>query len=462
MAGAWKTRFEMLAAAAGTVVLIQLIGTTVMVFRLNKARIPHDQTVAALPDDLLFVIGAGKVLPFLAIGAIGLLVLHMVGKPPASGLERRVLSKLGLANDSATKSSSTTQGSPAAMAVVTASGVVAVSSGGPRPATDPAAPDPRNPKGDLPGNYIKVVAIVLGVSVLTLVLLYEPDLGVFRSFLVGVIALAACYIAAKITQRGDSLGQAGWGFLVGMLVIAVGFSLLVEDGARVKLDVAAVERKSDHARLGGFLLARSDGDVYLVVRAPTHEESGDKDCQRGERARYRALKKDEKPPDTQDKCKPKFRVAVIAKDDVAKLVYGPRAVPVAPAGIRRATRLARLLDEKPPRVTPAVASGQALRKGVRLTVSCNERCAVRVRASTIGTKTPRIALTAKRIIPPDIAGGFIRSKVPARFVLTVKRTSGEPAPKIANRSLRLRIAVIARDQARNYSSNVHTQRVLAR
>jgi hypothetical protein len=409
--GNWKTRLEVLAAAAGTAVLIQFVGGAVIYMRFEDADIPAGQTVAALPKEFLFAVGARFIVPLALFGllAVGfLLVLADRGEPQETEADKHDPPPPPALRESARLEQYSGQA-------------------GDKPPErawqllePPAAPPPEegpNPPGDLPNGFDRVLIALFAFFVVTAVV---SDVRFLLTLVLIVLAALLLLGARFATMEATSIHAAAWTVFLMSVVFGTMIALARTVRVPVKLDIGAVERKKGTPYVGGFFLARTGESVYLVTRP----ERGTKGPQ----------------------------VTVIDNEDVTQLAYGPSGVEVNSAGFDRAERLAGGLDARPPKLTASVARTQPLSsRTITVTASCDERCSLRASGFLFGPRTRDTSLTP-----------VTRDREPgATAQIELTRAGRTQIAEAARRDPRVqvRVRVSARDLAGNKTSATHLIRL---
>ena len=410
--GTWKTRLEVLAAAAGTAVLIEFVGGAVIYLRFEDANIPAGQTVAALPKEFLFAVGARFIVPLALFGllAVGFLLVladrgepqeteadkHDPPPPPALRESARLEQYAGQAGDKPPERAWQLLEPPAA----------------PPPEAGP------NPPGELPNGFRRVLVALFAFFVVAALI---ADVRFVLTLILIVLAALLLLGASFATKQATSIDAAAWTVFLLSVVFGTMIALARTVRVPVKLDIGAVERTKGTPYIGGFFLARTDKSVYLVTRS----EPGTGGTQ----------------------------VRVIDNDTVTQLAYGPSGVEVDAAGFDRADRLALALDAKPPKLTARVARAQPLstRGSVTLTGTCDERCRLRVSGFLYGPGTGKAELTP---VTRDLDTG-----VAAHIAITRAGETriGEAARRDPRVQVRLRVS--ARDLGGNRASAAYRIRL---
>lgn len=396
---AFKTRLEALAAIAGVGVLIQFVGGAIMYFRFEEEEIPALQTVAILPQQVLFVAGARMLVPIAALGAIAALVLYGISSssspeetpvepedappdaPPPPVLVERWRAEERGASDAVTRT---------------------VRFSSPDPAEETTAP------GELPAGFLPVVATF---ATLAAIIVVADDPTNWQWFLIAISAAVSFGVGFAIAWQTRTVSAAAWGVFVMALIFGSAVSLIRESDSRVRLDLGAVEREKDPDEpIGGYFIARTSDSVYLLTK-PLDGGPG--------------------------------REIVVVKDaDVKRLLYGPTGVEVNDAGFERGQRLAARLDHKPAKITVDAPAGQSLLRGrgIVVNVTCDERCRIYASAAVRGRRTGRQVLT------PYKPTGVVAPGTPTPIRLSVPR-----GVLIRDATLRARVVVAARDLSQNKS-----------
>jgi len=302
----WTLVLKLVGAVVGAAGWVAVVGSAVLWIRFNDVGAPASQTVALLPPDLRFVVGARYLVLPLVLALLAFVALWLM--------------------------------------------------------RDPATASGRNARGRVPPGLLP---LLIGIALVGIVAMALTNVS-FGSRLVLIgICVAFVVVTVLVVRRLSGFGRAGWGLFVCVAVFAGAYALATALGKPERFDLAVVLR-TDHSAIGGFYIAKASDAVYLLTLAQpggasdnvvTVDQPGKLPqqplrCRDEDLAQQIAQKND---------CYVVQAVEVPASQ-VTKLSFGPRDIPVNREGYRAARTLAqialsrsdeeRLPEEPPPAKSP--------------------------------------------------------------------------------------------------------------
>jgi uncharacterized membrane protein YhaH (DUF805 family) len=284
---------------------VAVVGTGVLWIRFNDVDAPATQSVALLPTDLRFVVGARYLVPPLLLALGTYVVLWLL--------------------------------------------------------RDPGTEEARNATGTTPRGLVPLLTVIALVGVVTMAFATRLSTG-SRFALVGICA-AFVLVTWLVVRRLSGFGRGGWGLFVCVAAFAGVYALVLAFGRPERLDLAVVLR-TDQSAIGGYYVAKAGDAVYLLTLSQPGGASNnvvDVDqpgalpqqppkCSDENLARQIAIK---------DSCYV-VEVVEVPAGQVAKLSFGPRDIPVDRNGYRAARTLAQVAlrredEERLPHALPQEA-----------------------------------------------------------------------------------------------------------
>lgn len=298
----WTLIAKVVGAVAGGVGWVAVVGTAVLWIRFNDVDAPATQSVALLPTDLRFVVGARYLVPPLILALAAFVALWLLR---TSGTE-----------------------------------------------------EARNATGTTPRGLVALLVAMALIGVVAMA--FAQRLATGSRFALVAICAAFVVVTWLVVKRLSGFGRGGWGLFLCVAVFAGIYALVLALGRPERLDLAVVLR-TDRSAIGGYYVAKAGDAVYLLtlsqpggasnnvvdVDQPTSLPPQPAKCRDEDLARQIALK---------ESCYV-VEVVEVPAAQVAKLSFGPRDIPVDRNGYRAARTLAQIAlrredEERLPNIPP--------------------------------------------------------------------------------------------------------------